>query len=278
MKKFGLHPLFILLGIGFCIAGFAVIFFIYLLTVILHELAHLFTAKKLGYKLDKIFLMPFGAGLTLNQNFIDEKDEIIVALAGPILNFFLVILFISLWWIEPSTYNYTQEFVLANFVTGTVNLLPCYPLDGGRILTSYLSKKLNNRKKSLKICIFFNYFICFLFILIFFANIFNNYSFLIMGIFIFLGTFESKFAGNYMLVNFPFFENLNTSKSILNTNIIGVSGNTEIYKIAKHLKKNKYNLVYIVMPKGNIKFVSENLIKKIFQNYEINTKLIEIIK
>lgn len=278
MKKFGLHPLFVLLGIGFCIAGQALIFFIYLFTVILHELAHLFVAKKLGYKLDKIFLMPFGAGLTLDQNFIDEKDEIIVALAGPLLNFFLVILFVSIWWIEPTTYNYTQDFVLANFVTGAINLLPCFPLDGGRILTSYLSKKLNNRKKSIKICIFFNYFICFLFILIFFVNIFNNLTFLIMAIFIFLGTFESKFAGNYMLVNFPFFENTNTIKNVVNTNIIGVTSDLEIYKVAKHLKKNKYNLVYVVMPKGNIKFISENLIKKIFEKYSINTKINEIIK
>ncbi|MBR4407238.1 MAG: M50 family metallopeptidase, partial [Clostridia bacterium] len=178
------------------------VFFTYILVVILHEMAHFFVAKKLGYSMNKIFLLPYGAGISLNQNFVDEKDEILIASAGPLLNFFLAFLTISLWWLFPSVYIHTETFVLANIVTGLINLLPCYPLDGGRILSSFLSKKLNNRKKALKISSIFNFLIVFLFILIFLTDIFKYFTFLLMAIFIFLGHFNGKLQGKYELTNF----------------------------------------------------------------------------
>lgn len=278
MKKFGIHPLFLALGIVFILIGLGFIFFVYLLVVILHELAHSYVAKKLGYKINKIFLLPFGAGLTLNQNFIEEKDEIIVALTGPLLNFFLAFVFVALWWIEPTIYNYTQEFVFANFVTGLINLLPCYPLDGGRIFVSMLSKTVN-RKKSLKICFLFNYIITFLFLILFLINISNNinFTFIIMAIFIFLGTFNSSFNGKYELINIPFVHKSSPNKQIFNVNIIAIKSEIELYKLAKLIKKNKFNLIYIIFNK-KIKLINENILEKLFLSFPLTTKINNIYK
>ena len=145
-KIFKLHPLFFLVGLVFIILGQALAFLIYFLVVVLHEFAHGFVAQKLGYGLNKIYLLPFGAMLDINQNFITREDEIKVALAGPICNFVLVFICLGIWWIFPETYAYTNFFVFCNIITGLVNLLPCYPMDGGRIMVAVLSEKFNREK------------------------------------------------------------------------------------------------------------------------------------
>jgi len=277
MKKIGLHPLFILLGLLLILLGFGVLFFVYLLAVILHELAHAFIAKCLGYKINRIFLLPFGAQLSLEQNFIDEKDEIYVALAGPFFNFILAFFCISLWWIEPEIFNYTKEFVFANFVNGLVNLLPCYPLDGGRIFVSCLKKKFE-RKKALNICFIFNYLISAIFFLLFLFYLKNgiNLTFAIMAIFIFFGTFENKYGGSYNFLSFN--ENENKFKERTSVKIFAVKSNIELYKIIKYTDKNKYNIVYVISENEDIKIITQKILKNLLLKYPLKTKLNEIYK
>ncbi|MDD3397367.1 MAG: site-2 protease family protein [Clostridia bacterium] len=277
MKKFGLHPLFILLGLLFIVTGFGILFLIYLIVVILHELTHAFVAKRLGYKINKIFLLPFGAQLSLDQNFMEAKDEVYVALAGPLCNFFLAFLCIAIWWIEPVIFNYTKEFVFANFINGLINLMPCYPMDGGRIFVALLSKNLE-RKKALRFCFLFNYVVSLIFIILFFINLkFGvNITFALMAIFIFFGTIENKLGGNYVLKNIPFSEFRSNNTKNIPVNIFAVRSDIEIFKIAKYLSQNKYNIIYIISPDENIKIISQKIIKKLLLKYPLKTRLNEI--
>lgn len=277
MKKFGIHPLFFLLGILLILLGFGYIFFIYLIVVILHEFAHAFVAKKIGYKINKVFLLPFGAQLSLEQNFIEEKDEIIVALAGPILNFVLAFSCIALWWIEPVIFNYTKEFVFANFINGLINLLPCYPLDGGRIFVAMLSKKIN-RKKALNLCFIFNYIICIIFLLLFIIYLKNgvNLTFAIMAIFIFFGTFENKLGGNYNLCNYLFQEMTYLNKAYIPIKAFAVKSDIEIFKIAKHMDKYKYNIIYVISQNEKIKILPQKIMINLLLKFPLKTKLNEI--
>ena len=277
MKKFGLHTLFILLGLLFIVTGFGILFLIYLIVVILHELTHAFVAKRLGYKINKIFLLPFGAQLSLDQNFMEAKDEVYVALAGPLCNFFLAFLCIAIWWIEPVIFNYTKEFVFANFINGLINLMPCYPMDGGRIFVALLSKNLE-RKKALRFCFLFNYVVSIIFIILFFINLkFGvNITFALMAIFIFFGTIENKLGGNYVLKNIPFSEFRSNNTKNIPVNIFAVRSDIEIFKIAKYLSQNKYNIIYIISPDENIKIISQKIIKKLLLKYPLKTKLNEI--
>ena len=119
-------------------------------SIIIHELAHAFVAKKLGYKLNNIKLIPFGICLNLNSNQISPKDEIKIAIAGPLINLFLCLILICIWWFLPSTYNFTNVFCYANLITCLFNLIPAFPLDGGRILHAMLKENFSS-KKSLKL-------------------------------------------------------------------------------------------------------------------------------
>lgn len=272
-KLFKLHPLFLLTGLVFIILGEALAFFVYFIVVVLHEIAHAVVAQRLGYGLNKIYLLPFGAMLDINQNFVTREDEIKVALAGPSFNFILAFLCLGLWWIFPETYAFTSFFVFCNIITGLVNLLPCYPMDGGRVLVAMLEGKLK-REKALKISYIFNYVFSVIFLILFFINLkFEvNISYALMAIFIFFGTINNKFSGNYSMIKFN-----NKNRNIYEVKSILVKGNTPLYKIFKHFNSKKFNIVYVQLENGQIKMLTENFLQKYFEIYPANTLICNIL-
>ena len=272
-KLFKLHPLFLLTGFIFIILGEALAFFVYFIVVVLHEIAHAVVAQRLGYGLNKIYLLPFGAMLDINQNFVTREDEIKVALAGPSFNFILAFLCLGLWWIFPETYAFTSFFVFCNIITGLVNLLPCYPMDGGRVLVAMLEGKLK-REKALKISYIFNYVFSVIFLILFFINLkFEvNISYALMAIFIFFGTINNKFSGNYSMIKFN-----NKNRNIYEVKSILVKGNTPLYRIFKHFNSKKFNIVYVQLENGQIKMLTENFLQKYFEMYPANTLICNIL-
>lgn len=99
-----------------------------------HECAHAFAARRLGFALDKIVLMPYGAVIAGDIEGISPKQELGVLLAGPLCNAFTALGFVALWWLFPETYPYTDAAAYISLSLFLVNLLPAYPLDGGRVL------------------------------------------------------------------------------------------------------------------------------------------------
>ncbi|MDE7440520.1 MAG: hypothetical protein K2N23_08450 [Clostridia bacterium] len=152
--KITLHPLFIALGILVAIFGGLPIYLIYALTALLHECGHIFCAAKIGFRCEKISLMPYGASAICDTEGIRPKDEVKLALAGPAVNAFLCVLCAGLWWFYPVTYAYTDTVFSANAVMLIINLLPAYPLDGGRAAAALLSTFMKKRRAKFILRIF----------------------------------------------------------------------------------------------------------------------------
>ena len=107
------HPLFLIVGIWYCLRGELFLFLTSCIVALQHECAHAFAAAKLGYKLNKIVLMPYGAVIDGDLQGISLKDEIIVALYGPLCNLITAVFFVALWWFTPTMYAFTH--FLENF-------------------------------------------------------------------------------------------------------------------------------------------------------------------
>ena len=148
--RFTVHPLFIVFGIYFAFCGKVFSFLAFTIVAVIHELGHAVVAGNLGYRLERIVLMPYGAIISGEQELFSYPDEIKIALAGPIVNLLTVVLFAAVWWLVPETYAYTDTAVFASLSIATVNLLPAYPLDGGRLLLAALSSRIP-RKRALMI-------------------------------------------------------------------------------------------------------------------------------
>lgn len=137
---FQLHPLFLLVGVWYACTGELFLFLLSALVAIQHECAHAFASARLGYKLNKIVLMPFGAIIDGDLKGISFKDEIYVAAWGPICNLITAAFFVALWWLVPTMYAFTDTACYSSLSIALVNLLPAYPLDGGRILKCVLTR------------------------------------------------------------------------------------------------------------------------------------------
>lgn len=137
--KFSIHPLFFIFGLYFALTGKVFSFLVYTLTAVIHELGHFYASEKLGYRLNRIVLMPYGALISGNLEDVTYKDEALIALFGPLVNVITALFFVSLWWFFPSLYPYTSLAVFASLSIAIINLLPCHPLDGGRFLSATLS-------------------------------------------------------------------------------------------------------------------------------------------
>lgn len=144
-----ISPIMFAMALYFVFMGMAYEFVCSLAAVMIHECAHAKAAKKLGYGLNVIKLMPYGAALCGSAD-ITPKHEAIIAVIGPIVNLLIATLFAALWWLVPSSYMFTEAFCSCNIYIGVFNLLPVYPLDGGRIMLALLSCKLA-RSKAYKI-------------------------------------------------------------------------------------------------------------------------------
>lgn len=120
---------------------------------IIHELGHLVTGLILGMKPEKIEIIPYGVSISfklnmddynkkLNRGNILELKKIIVALAGPVTNLFIILI----TYILNIDMFSTSIIIYTNILLIIFNLLPIYPLDGGRILKSTLHIIFGKRK------------------------------------------------------------------------------------------------------------------------------------
>ncbi len=118
------------------------------LCVLLHELGHALTAKYFGIGTRDITLYPIG-GVALLNGEAPPKQEFFIAIAGPLVNVaiaFLVLPFLTQLEGEYaliSTFNiplsFYDRFFLVNVVLVIFNMIPAFPMDGGRVVRSILS-------------------------------------------------------------------------------------------------------------------------------------------
>ncbi len=140
MRKIRLHPLFIALCILSLMSGKGLVLGAAVLSVTAHECGHYFSAKRRGYALAGLSLMPYGA-VMYAENGLPDHDCPAIALAGPGVNFLFAVLLSAVWWFFPQVYPVTKTLFTINVSIGVFNLLPCYPLDGGRVLLSLVKNK-----------------------------------------------------------------------------------------------------------------------------------------
>ncbi|MBE7068697.1 MAG: hypothetical protein E7381_05290 [Clostridiales bacterium] len=198
-----LHPLFLAVGVWYSFTGDLFLFLLSCLVALQHECAHAFVASKLGYTLNKIVLMPYGAVIDGDLRGISLKDEITVAIWGPLCNLFTALFFGALWWFYPTAYAFTDVACFSSLSIALVNLLPAYPLDGGRIFKCVLERAFYrrepNRQKAEKranaVARGCTFLFSFLFLAVFTVFAFRrqyNFTLLTIGLFLIVGGLGNK--------------------------------------------------------------------------------------
>ncbi|SFC66063.1 Zn-dependent protease (includes SpoIVFB) [Halobiforma haloterrestris] len=112
--------------------------------VILHELGHSLTAQRYGFPIDSITLWLFGGIAALSEMPEDWRQEFTIAIAGPIVSVLVGVGSYALFLFTPESFD-GARFVLGylavlNVALAVFNMLPAFPMDGGRILRALLAR------------------------------------------------------------------------------------------------------------------------------------------
>jgi Zn-dependent protease/predicted transcriptional regulator len=132
-------------GVGFILSLF--------FCVLLHELGHALTARRYGIRTRAITLLPIGGIASIEKTPENPREEMIIALAGPAVSFGIAALlwvllsasgrpFLPLDQLNLQPGTFWQRLMLVNLLLGAFNLLPAFPMDGGRVLRAALALRL----------------------------------------------------------------------------------------------------------------------------------------
>ncbi len=276
--KFFIHPLFVVLVLVFALQGLFDVLVAYILTIFIHEYAHFLVANKRGYHLNKFTLMPHGISLSGQNVLFSQSDEITIALAGPICNLVISIVGFALWWIFPETYVYSQVFVFANLITGIINFLPVFPMDGGRIFLAVLSQKMSRTKalnvtKIVGVCVS----VCFVFLFVISSFFEVNFTFLSLGLFLFFTSIWDDKTSYYERSHFLSNKNFSLKRGIL-VREIAVIEDTMLYKLVAKIRQDSITNFCVVNSKmEKVGFLEEKQIEKLVEIYPATTTLKTIL-
>jgi Zn-dependent protease len=169
-------------------------------SVVLHELGHALVGLQSGMPAKAIILLPIG-GVTLfdetqqriEPGMLTWKRDIRIAIAGPVVNFSVAFIAagvllavrpdIPLWSPLLHSSSLTRSFLWANIWLGAFNLLPAYPMDGGRVLRALFSRRMDPVRATRRAVAIGQAFAT-LFMLL---GMFGNLWLTMVGVFLFIG-------------------------------------------------------------------------------------------
>jgi Zn-dependent protease len=164
-------------------------------SVLLHELSHSLVSKSLGIQVKKITLFIFGGIAQIEKEPDDPGKELKIGIAGPAMSVLLFILLTLL--VNILTFSGAPEVIIVplayiaqvNIVLAIFNMVPAFPMDGGRVLRALIWRFSGNLQKATKISSslggLFGYFLIFTGVYwIMTGNIINGIWFILIGWFI----------------------------------------------------------------------------------------------
>ncbi|GCE12137.1 site-2 protease family protein [Tengunoibacter tsumagoiensis] len=139
------------------------------LSILLHELGHSLVARAHGLKVKNIVLFIFGGVSNIEQEARTPGADFQIAIIGPLVSIGIGLLCFGLWWPLRQSSSAIQALLevlfVMNLVIGVFNLIPGYPLDGGRVLRAVFWKITGNANRATRITTGVGSLIAYLFII-----------------------------------------------------------------------------------------------------------------
>ncbi len=237
-------------GIAWMI-GFVLVIFV---CVFLHELGHVFAARRYGIGTEDITILPIGGLARLQGMPKKPLQEMVVAIMGPMVNVIIAILLVLFFWLTPYSFvgleelalsgeinasNFLSLLIIANIVLVVFNCIPAFPMDGGRVFRALLAIPFS-RVLATRIASLVGQAFAIGFVVFYFMNTGESPFILLIALFIFFA------AGNeYRMVKADHVLNNRTVGDVMQTNPAILSAETPLRDVKDTIKKNT-NEFYLV--------------------------------
>ncbi len=155
-----IHVSFILAALVLAMSGYALHLMVFLGSLLFHEMGHIMAASWMGAEVAKVVVWPFGAMAKLERTWqLSPPAESMVAFMGPLNSGLLLTATTVLqqWVMKTRGIDLILDYPLLGFLQSVnlylfaVNLIPCLPLDGGRLLRARLATKMGYVDASVKV-------------------------------------------------------------------------------------------------------------------------------
>lgn len=232
----------------FFILGVKAKIFLAFLFIIVHELFHYLVAIRVGARVDNFKVHPLGTTIEISEyDELNPKEEILICLAGPIINLVLA----SMFFIIKSYYG--GEFIAncfeINFILGVFNLLPAFPLDGSRVLRAVLSKR-TLYKIAYNITLIISFIMGIMFLIIFSIELYLhnfNLSLILSGVFIIYTTYKEKGRVMYIIMSDIIKKRKRfLKKKYIENKFLSVYYKEGLLYVLGMVDKNKFNVFYVL--------------------------------
>lgn len=248
-------------------------FFSCFVTVLLHEIAHSIAGRRYGYQMAKITLMPYGAMIYGGEKF-SRKEGIVIALAGPLSNGIFALLTLAIWWLFPDSYAFTQDFMTSNLSLMCFNLLPCFPLDGSRVVLSLCDDKINALKTLKIVGVVLSLLLIVLGIVSLFVTL--NISIINFGVFLLIGAIFGGQKEEYSCIAGRLSFVKNYKKGVFARDIY-ISRDAKIFELIRYLSPDYLTTFIIVDDCGKeIAVIDEDTLSSIMEKYDHKLSLKEL--
>ena len=217
--------------------------------VVLHELGHALTAKRMNINTKQITLLPIGGVAALEKMPEKPSEELLVALAGPAVNVVLALILLLIvpikrymamdaaalesFFTTPGWETLLVYLLIANVMLVLFNMIPAFPMDGGRVLRAILSYRMD-RIQATDIAASLGQVISVIF---FVLGLLYNPFLVLIALFIFIGAYgenqmvkqESLMKGytirDAMLTNYTVLHPNNTIREVVELILAGAEKN-----------------------------------------------------
>ncbi len=169
--------------------------------VVLHEYGHVLTARHFGIATRDITLLPIGGVASVERMPERPAEEMLVAIAGPAVNWLIAFILIAAFGasldpelrvasVDDPKVDFATRLAAANVMLGLFNLIPAFPMDGGRVLRALLCLRLD-RARATRLAVRIGHGIAFG---LGFLGLFGNPILVFIALFIFLAASQEAYA------------------------------------------------------------------------------------
>jgi Zn-dependent protease/predicted transcriptional regulator len=257
---------------------------LFFFSILFHEVSHSVVAIKNKIPVKRITLFVFGGIAQIEKEPDSAQKEFLISIAGPLSSYFLALIFGLIWFFTksiPEINEPAKYLALTNIILGTFNLLPGFPLDGGRVLRSILWKSSKDYEKATLIATNVGRGIGFAIILwgviyLFTANFFNGIWLIFIGWFL-----QSSASQSYSQIIIEKSLKGIKVKDVINTNIVTAPANITVKEFVDNwFMKYPFGKFPVIDTENDDKYlgiVTLNDIKNLPQEKWDSTKVGEIV-